>query len=104
MSGDGDDRRKGQVRVLEPGCQVSRADGLGHADARAIGGARVAVGHVCCGLLTVGHDALDTHPVHLDHGLSDYRRHEEYVTHAVALEGLGKKTATRHHRHIVTSR
>lgn len=95
-----DDRRVGEPGVTLAGGEVEGADHLSHADARAAGGARIAVGHVRGGLLRVHLDASDPGPsLDLDQGPPQDRRHHEQVRDAVALQHLGQNFRPRSLRH-----
>ena len=100
VSGQGNDRRQSQVGVLQPGSQVGRAHGLGHADAGLARGAGVTVGHVSGGLFPVGDYALDAYQVHFGQRAPKYRRHQEDVGNAVGLEHVGHEFSASHLRHI----
>ena len=61
---ESDDRRAGEVGVLQSGGHIGRPDRLGHADAGSPARPGVAVRHVGCSLLPVGHYALDAEFLH----------------------------------------
>ena len=89
--------------VGQPRGQVRRADALGHADARAAGGAGVAVGHVGGGLLAVGDDAADVHVLHFRHDAKEGGGHLEYACDAVGLQHFCYVAISGHSRHGPTS-
>ena len=95
VSGDGDYRRNAQVGVLQAGGQVGRADGLGKAQARLAGNARVGVGHVRRRFLAVRDDALDANVLHLNEGAADDCGDKENVGYAVLAQRLSEESGAR---------
>src|SRR5438309_10141515 len=102
-SGNGDDGRPGQVRILQPGSQVGGADVLGHTDAGPVGGPRVSVGHVRSSLLAVGHDTAYAHLLHLYQRSGHNHRHIKGVGYPVRLHHLHHKFGSGHPWHNVPS-
>ena len=98
-AGQRDDRRAGQVRVLQAGRQVGGPDRLGHHQRRAAAHARVAVGHVGGRLLAVGLDGGHAQLAHLQDGGGHDVRHVEDVREAVAVDGLGDEAGAGHRGH-----
>ena len=102
VAGEGDDRGQPQVGVLQPRRQVGRADGLGHADAGAVGSASVAVGHVGGGLLAVGYHPLDAVQVHLGQRAAENGWDQKHMGNSICLEGVRHELGAGHLCHIVS--
>ena len=97
--GQGDHRRAGQERILQPGGQVDRAHRLRHAQARAAPYPRIGVRHVRGSLLAVGLNTSHLQLLHLHQRARTDERHEEHVVDAVAVGHLGDETSASHSCH-----
>ena len=104
VAGDGDDRGKAQKGVLQAGGEVGRADRLGHADRRAVGGAGVAVGHISRRLFAVGHHPLHTDHFHFGQDAAGNGGNIKDMGQAVPVQGFGYKAGAGHSGHSATSR
>ena len=98
-SGQRDNGRAAQIRVLQARRQVQRAHRLRAAHSHLAANPGVAVGHVGRALLAVRHYPGYSKPLQLGHGLRHANRHEKVVRHTVAVQHLGQKTRAAHHRH-----
>ena len=96
VAGDGDDRGEAEEGVLQAGGEVGGADGLGHTDGGAVGGAGVAVGHVGGGFFAVGDDALDANHFQFSQDAAGDGGDIKDMGEAVAFEGFGYEAGAGH--------
>ena len=90
-AGHRDHRRVREPGIAQPGGQVECTDHLRRTYSRLARGARIAVGHVGCGLFAVNMQALDAGaPFHHREGLSQHGRHVKQMRDAVAFQHIGQ--------------
>ena len=102
-SGESDDRRAGEVGILESGGHVGRPDRLSPANADSPAHPRVAVRHVGCSLFPVGHNALDPEFLHFPQRRRHNHGHEKEMGYSVAVECFGNVSASLHLGHSFSS-
>ena len=99
----GDDRRAGQVGVLQSRGQVEHPDRLRSAYSDASADPSVAIRHVGSRLLSVGHDTSDSQTLKLGHRPGDDHWHEEEMGHAVPMKRFSEKAGSGHLGQLFTS-
>ncbi len=86
-----DDRRVGQIRVLQAGREVRRANRLRETYRRTAGDAGVPVGHVSDRFFAVAQYAGDTERAQFDQGSAEDGVDEEHVRGAVGRQAAREK-------------